>query len=182
MKFRERYHYLFKQSFGPLCKVMEYEDQQCLLLFLLELKRHREKLLKDNNTATQVHPQRTITATTPSSDTQMGSWSGHKKGDIIDRATAICSACWPSPHAARPQHPCHRQIRAIISLHRRCFPCFGEFFILDQPMLETFRRPNLSNLRMLNVSIMRFFSHGLSFLLSYIYLGLFSKTRIHFKM
>ena len=126
MKFRERYHYLFKQSFGPLCKVKEYEDQRCLLLFLLELKRHREKLLKDNSTIIEAHPQRTITATTPSSDTQMGSWSGHKKGDIIDRATAICSACWPSPHAARPQHPCHRQIRAIISLHRRCFPCFGD--------------------------------------------------------
>ena len=35
--------------------LMEYEDQRCLGLFLLELKRHREKLLKDNNTATQAH-------------------------------------------------------------------------------------------------------------------------------
>ena len=40
---------------------MEYEDQRCLRLFLLELERHREKLLKENNTTTQAHPQRTIT-------------------------------------------------------------------------------------------------------------------------
>ena len=40
---------------------MEHEDQWCLGLFLLELKRHREKLLKDNSTATQAHPQRKIT-------------------------------------------------------------------------------------------------------------------------
>ena len=39
---------------------MEYEDQWCLGLFLLELKRHKEKLLKDNNTTTQTHQQRTI--------------------------------------------------------------------------------------------------------------------------
>ena len=40
---------------------MEYEDQLCLGLFLIELQGHREKLLKDNSTATQAHPQRTIT-------------------------------------------------------------------------------------------------------------------------
>ena len=36
---RGRYHCLFKQGFGPLHKLMEYEDQRCLGLFLLELKR-----------------------------------------------------------------------------------------------------------------------------------------------
>ena len=61
VKFRERYHCPFKQGFGPLRKVMEYEDQRCLGLFLLELERHKEKLLKDNSTATQAQPQRTIT-------------------------------------------------------------------------------------------------------------------------
>ena len=40
---------------------MEYEDQQCVRLFLLELERHKEKLLKDSSTTTQAHPQRTIT-------------------------------------------------------------------------------------------------------------------------
>ena len=90
---------------------MEYEDQRCLGLFLLELKRHWEKLLK--NTATQVHPQRTITtffspitptnATSQSRDTQMGSRPGHNKGVIIDRAIAICRACGPQPHEPRPK-------------------------------------------------------------------------------
>ena len=49
---RGRYHCLFKQGFGPQHKVMEYEDQRCLGSFLLELKRHRGKLLKDNSTTT----------------------------------------------------------------------------------------------------------------------------------
>ena len=30
--------------FDPLCKAMEYENQQCLELLLLELKRRKEKL------------------------------------------------------------------------------------------------------------------------------------------
>ena len=58
---RGRYYCLFQQGFGPLCKVMKYEDQQCLGLFLLELKRHKEKLLKNSNTTAQTHNQRTIT-------------------------------------------------------------------------------------------------------------------------
>ena len=32
---RERYHCLFKQVFGPLCKLMEYEDQWFVGIFLL---------------------------------------------------------------------------------------------------------------------------------------------------
>ena len=109
---------------------MEYKDQRCLRLFLLELKRHREKLLK--NTATQAHPQKTITtfispvtptnATSQSGDTQMGSRPGHKKVVTIDRATAICHARGSRPHGPQPRHPCHRQIKAIIFRHRRCFP------------------------------------------------------------
>ena len=42
-----RYLCLFKEGFGPLHRVMEYEDKKCLGLFLLELKRHRETLLGD---------------------------------------------------------------------------------------------------------------------------------------
>ena len=100
---RGRYHCLFKQGFGPLRKVMEYEDQRCLGFFLLELKRHREKLLK--NTATQAHPQRTITAffspitptnaTSQSTHTHMGSRPEHNKGVTIDRAIAYTYAPVP---------------------------------------------------------------------------------------
>ena len=86
-------HCLFKQRFGPLRKVMEYADQRCLGLFLLELKRHRENLLKDNSTACQAHPQSTITiffspitpnnATSQSRVTQMGSQPRHNRGVTI---------------------------------------------------------------------------------------------------
>lgn len=43
---RGRYHCLFREGFGPLRRVMEFEDQRCLGLFLLEIRRHREDLLK----------------------------------------------------------------------------------------------------------------------------------------
>ena len=96
---------------------MEYEDQQCLRLFLLELKRHGEKLLKENSTTTQAHPERTITtffspisptnATSQSRDTQLGSLLGHNKGVTIDQAIAICRARRPLPHGPRPKHPCN---------------------------------------------------------------------------
>ena len=97
------------KAFGPPHKVIEYEDQQCLGLFLLDLKRHREKLLK--NTATQPHPQRTIitffspitptNATSQSRDTQMGSQPGHNKGVTSDQAIAICRARRPRPHGLK---------------------------------------------------------------------------------
>ena len=54
-----RYHCLFKKGFGPVCKVTEYEDQQCLGLSLLELERHKG-MLKDNK-AIQAHQQQIIT-------------------------------------------------------------------------------------------------------------------------
>ena len=57
---REGYHYHFKQGFGPLCKIMRIHKTIVLGLFLLELKRHREKLL-NNNTTTTAHPQRNST-------------------------------------------------------------------------------------------------------------------------
>ena len=103
---RGRYYCLFKQGFGLLRKVIEYEDQWCLRPFLLELKRHGEKLLKDNKTATQAHPQRTIATffnpITPTNaisqlrDTQMGSRPGHNKGFTIEQTIAICRACRPT--------------------------------------------------------------------------------------
>ena len=46
---RGRYYCLFNQKFGPLCKVMKYEDQRRLGQFLLELKIHMEKW-NDKNT------------------------------------------------------------------------------------------------------------------------------------
>ena len=100
---------VFYEIRGTLCKVMENTNQWCQGLLLLELKRHKEKLLKDNNTATQAHQQRTITtflspmthATSQSratQATQMGSRPGHNKGVTIDQTIAIFHACRPRPH------------------------------------------------------------------------------------
>ena len=60
-KIRGRYHCFYDEGFGPLCKVMEYADQLCLGLFLLEIRRYRE-VLQDNNKTTQAHQPRTIFA------------------------------------------------------------------------------------------------------------------------
>ena len=73
----------------------------------------------------------------------MGSQLGHNKGVTSDWAIAICRARKPRFHGPQPQHPCHRQIKAIICRHRRCFPRFGDISILDRPMLEIFRRQKL---------------------------------------
>lgn len=43
---RGRFHCLFKEGFGPLSRVMSYEDQRCLGLYLLELHRHIDTLLR----------------------------------------------------------------------------------------------------------------------------------------
>ena len=47
-----RDHRLFNQGFDLVCKVMEFENQQCLGLFMLELNRHSEKLLRT------IHPHK----------------------------------------------------------------------------------------------------------------------------
>ena len=43
---RGRFHCLFKEGFGPLDRVMKYKDQRCLGLYLLEIHRHRNTLLR----------------------------------------------------------------------------------------------------------------------------------------
>ena len=46
---RGRFHCLLQAGFGPLIRGMNYEDQRCLGLFLLELRKHRENVLKKPN-------------------------------------------------------------------------------------------------------------------------------------
>ncbi|KAH7299191.1 hypothetical protein KP509_25G076700 [Ceratopteris richardii] len=43
---RERFHCLFREGFGSFSRVMGYEDQRCLGLFLLKVRRHRDSLLR----------------------------------------------------------------------------------------------------------------------------------------
>ena len=69
-----RYCCLSNQGFGPICKVMEYEGQQCLGQFLLQFKRCWDKLLsyKGNTRESQL---------------------GYCKGATKDKEIAICCAC-----------------------------------------------------------------------------------------
>ena len=45
-------------------------------------------------------------------------------------------------HEPQSHHPCHRHIKAIISHHHKCFPCFGDLSFLYWRMLRIFRRKN----------------------------------------
>ena len=113
--------------------------------------------------------------TSQSRDTQMGSCPRHNKGVTIYRAIAICCAHRPRPHGPRPQHPCHQQIKATISRHRRCFPRFGDLSILDRPMLKSFEEKshNISNLRISHVPKTRFPHLFLSYLLLYLWSNIY---------
>ena len=77
---------------------------------MLELKRHKEKLLKDNNPATiQTHQQRTITtffspitpthASSQSRAAQIDSKPGDCKGVTTYHIIGVCHTCRPQPHA-----------------------------------------------------------------------------------
>jgi hypothetical protein len=135
---------------------MEYKDQRCLGLFLLELKRHREKLLKADNTTTTTHQQRTITNfftlmtlphdTVLPGNIQVEAPRVQTKGVSIGQAIGMCRAHKPRAKGPMPRHPCHRQIKAIITKHQRCPPRLGDLSIQERPMLEIFRRQKLQSL------------------------------------
>ena len=44
---------MFREGFGRVARVMNYEDQRCLGLFLKELCRHRKMLLQEKKSHTQ---------------------------------------------------------------------------------------------------------------------------------
>eukprot|EP00249_Psilotum_nudum_P001957 c14736_g1_i1 orf=2-418(-) len=59
---RGRYHCLFREGFGPLRRIMQYEDQRCLGSFLSELRRRRAAIMRERSTARSAPPrQREIT-------------------------------------------------------------------------------------------------------------------------
>ena len=187
-----KYHCFFK-GFGPLLKVMEYEDEWCLVLFLLELET-QEMLLKGNNTATE-HQQRKIStffspithATSQSRATQMGSGPGHNKGVTIDQTIAICRARRPPPHVPQSHNPCHQQIKALsptIAGASRALEISPIWINLCQRSIEGIY--NISDLRIIHVPRTRFFSLFLSYLIFYLVTFvsfdlLFSNTRHHLR-
>lgn len=131
---RGRYHCLFREGFGPLRRIMEYEDQRCLGLLIMELHRRRTALLRARTTTCPEGPtQRALTdffSTPAHLDTP--SWTEpvpphqtsqtQRRGVTLDRAVALCRTRRPRPSGPRPRGPHHQQIRAIIARHRRLTP------------------------------------------------------------
>ena len=160
-------------------------------LFLLELKRHMEKLSKDIVHTSSSTKNRnfffsplTPHATSQSRLTQMGSRLGHSNGVTINHAIAICREHRPRPHGPQSHHPSHQQKKAIISrIASASITSETSQFCIDLYYIS-FEDKNyiICDLRSLNIPRRIFFSHSLSYLLSNIYFGsLFSKTRQHLR-
>ena len=122
---RGRFHCLFREGFGPLSRVMRYQDERCLGLFLLvELRRHRESLLRR---PTERQSQRQITdffgpptGQTERQTTQQSTDIAHTRGTLIDRATELGRSRRPrlggtSHHRRRLR----QRIRITLARHAR---------------------------------------------------------------
>ena len=131
---------------------MEYEDQQCLRLFLLETKRYREKFSKDSNKTANSHQQKTITTffiSITSSHARVLTTT-LKRG--YNRFNINYFSCkYTRLSRSKPHHTCYPQRKAIITQPQRCFSNIRDISILDWPILEIFqgRNFNLSKLKIL---------------------------------
>ena len=72
-------------------------------------------------------------------DLEHNIWNGYISGNSI----LSCRSCPSRPWL---HHTCHSQIKAIITPYQSCFPCFGDFSILDWSMLKIFRRPKFQSI------------------------------------
>ena len=168
---RGRNQCLLKQSFGPLCKIMEFEDQPVPRNFLARTP-ETGKVVEDNIITTQAHPQRTITtffspispnSTSQSRATHMGSRPRHNKGVTIDRAIAIHHVRRPRSHGPRFHRPCHQYIKApsqVLPSRRR--PLHSSLTYARDISKSSY---SVSDLRILHVTIKKFFSLFLSYLM-----------------
>lgn len=122
---RGRFHCLFKEGFGPLDRVMQYQDQRCLGLYLLELQRHRDNLMRGQRA---IQPQRQITDFFGSREAGVeGEARGqqpaqrithiHTKGTLIDRANALGKSRRPRPSCRNTIHRrrLQQRIRSILT-------------------------------------------------------------------
>ena len=90
-----RFHCVFREGFGPLDRVMRYQDQKCLGLYLLELHRHRDSLLRRHGVR---QSQRQITdffgLREPGDQPSTQSCAHiHTRGTLIDRAIELRRSC-----------------------------------------------------------------------------------------
>lgn len=121
---RGRFHCLFREGFGPLDRVMKYEDQRCLGLYLLELQRHRDSLLKRQGVR---QSQRPITdffgSGTPGEQPPAQSCARiHTRGTLIDRAIELGRSRRPRPRHRSTLHRrrLQQRIRDILARHPEC--------------------------------------------------------------
>ena len=122
---RGRFHCLFREGFGPLARVMRYQDQRCLGLFLLELRRHREGLLRRSDSGR--HSQREITdffrSQAQQSDEQAAQQTSEStctRGILIDRATELGRSRRPRLRgSSRHRWRMRQRVRTILVRHGR---------------------------------------------------------------
>ncbi|KAI5062682.1 hypothetical protein GOP47_0023221 [Adiantum capillus-veneris] len=69
-----RFHYLFKEGFGPFSRVMGNEDQRYLGLLLLELCRHKESLMRGEASKSQRKITSFFRPHSPHTSTERRSW------------------------------------------------------------------------------------------------------------
>ena len=121
---RGRFHCLFRDGFGPLTKVMNYTDQRCLGLFLLELRRHRESLLRRPNK--EDHSQKKITdffrlqTQFPNNqDSQQApAITDITRGVSINRATELGRSRRPQKQkSSKYRWRIHQKVRTILAQH-----------------------------------------------------------------
>ena len=106
---------------GPLTK-----NKRCLGLFLLELRRHRESLLR--RPSNEGHSQREITdffkIQTQSSDKQVShqapEFTGNTRGVLISRATELGRSRRPQlQKSSKYRWRIHQKVRTIVARHGR---------------------------------------------------------------
>lgn len=121
---RGRFHCLFREGFGPLARVMSYQDQRCLGLYLLELHRHRDSLLRRHG---ERQSQRQITEFFGSMQPEdqppaQRLAHTHTRGILIDRAIALGRSRRPRLRRGTTQHRrrLQQRIRGILSRHPEC--------------------------------------------------------------
>ena len=143
------------------------------------------KIILATKTVTTFFSSVTTHASSQLRVTQLGSRPKHWKMGTIGQATATSCTCRICPSGPLPCHPWHWQIKAISIWNWRSVLCFRELSMVDLSMLEISQRKKFRLIKFQNLKCL---ANKIVWLLrqiywfSYIYFGLFSKMRQHFKM
>ena len=114
------------EGFGPLTRVMKYTDQRCLGLFLLEIRRFRDSLLKRSHH--KGNTQKEITnffkvqphLSDKEDSSQTPSLRCNKKGILINRTVDIGKSRRPKAQkATKYKQRIHQKIQIILNQHKR---------------------------------------------------------------